>query len=47
MKKPTKKETRGRKSKIHQPIAASFNEVLKAVGNSEYKDEKTIKNKKK
>lgn len=40
-----KKETRGRKSKKHQPIKASFNDVLGAIADSEYKDEKTIKKK--
>jgi len=47
MKKPTKKETRGRKPKLHKPIAASFDEVLGAIGKSEYKDEKKLKAKKK
>ena len=42
-----KKETRGRKSKLHQPINASFNEVLGAIGKSKYKDEKKLKSKKK
>lgn len=41
------KETRGRKSKIHEPVPASFDEVLGAIGKSKYKDEKTIKKKKK
>ena len=38
-----KKETRGRKPKMHAPISTSFDEVLKAIGRSNYKDEKTIK----
>ena len=38
-----KKETRGRKPKMHAPINASFDEVLSAVSKSKYKDEKTIK----
>jgi hypothetical protein len=42
-----KKETRGRKPKIHKPIDASFDEVLGALGKSEYKDKKTLKSKKK
>jgi len=42
-----KKETRGRKSKLHAPIKASFNEVLGAIGKSKYKDEKSLKIKKK
>ncbi len=42
-----KKETRGRKSKMHEPVPASFDEVLSAIGKSTYKDEKTIKAKKK
>jgi hypothetical protein len=42
-----KKETRGRKSKKHQPIPLSFDEVLGAIGNSKYKDEKKLKAKKK
>lgn len=41
------KETRGRKPKKHEPIPASFDEVLKAIGKSRYKDEKTIKKPKK
>jgi hypothetical protein len=41
-----KKETRGRKSKMHPPIKASFNEVLGAIGKSRYKTEKKLKKKK-
>lgn len=41
-----KKETRGRKSKLHEPIKATFDQVLGAIGRSKYKDEKEIKNKK-
>lgn len=42
-----KKETRGRKPKVHKPVDASFDEVLKAIGKSKYKDEKKIKKPKK
>jgi len=42
-----KKETRGRKSKTHEPIKQSFDQVLKAISGSKYKDEKTIKKDKK
>ena len=42
-----KKETRGRKSKIHQPVPASFDEVLGAIAKSDYKDEYKLKGKKK
>ena len=41
------KETRGRKPKKHEPIKASFDEVLKTIAKSKYKDEKTIKKSKK
>lgn len=41
-----KKETRGRKSKLHKPIPASFDEVLGAIGKSKYKDEKKLKKRK-
>lgn len=44
-----KEETRGRKPKVHAPIKATFDQVLKAVGKSKYQNEKTItksKNKK-
>ncbi len=42
-----KKETRGRKSKTHKPIPASFDEVLGAIAGSKYKDKKTLKKRKK
>lgn len=42
-----KKETRGRKPDMHKPLDASFDEVLKAIAKSKYKDEKTIKKPKK
>jgi hypothetical protein len=42
-----KKETRGRKKKIHQPVNASFDEVLGAIAGSKYKDEKKLLVKKK
>lgn len=42
-----KKETRGRKPSKHAPISASFDEVLRAIGKSKYKDKKAIKRKKK
>jgi hypothetical protein len=42
-----KKETRGRPQKQHEPVNASFDEVLKAIAGSKYKDEKTIKKKRK
>ncbi len=35
-----KKETRGRKPKKHEPVKASFDEVLGAFGKSKYKDKK-------
>lgn len=38
-----KKETRGRKPKIHAPINLSFDEVLSVVGKSHYKDKKALK----
>lgn len=41
------KETRGRKPKKHQPINASFNEVLSSIAGSKYQDEKKLKTKKK
>lgn len=41
-----KKETRGRKQKIHPPVPASFEDVLGAMASSKYKDKKTIKKKK-
>lgn len=42
-----KKDPRGRKSTIHQPINLAFNEVLGAIGKSKYKNEKALKAKKK
>lgn len=42
-----KKETRGRKPKVHAPVPASFDEVLGALASSEYKDKKDLKTKKK
>ena len=42
-----KKETRGRKPKMHKPIDASFDEVLGALGSSEYQSKKELKAKKK
>jgi hypothetical protein len=42
-----KKETRGRKPKMHKPIDASFKEVLSAIGKSEHKEEQELKDKKK
>jgi hypothetical protein len=42
-----KKETRGRKPKMHKPIDASFDEVLGDFGNSEYQSKKELKAKKK
>ena len=42
-----KKETRGRKSKLHKPIKGGFNKVLEALADSEYKDEKRLKTRKK
>jgi len=44
--KKKKKDPRGRKSKLHKPIKASFDEVLGAIGKSKYKDEKTLMKKK-
>lgn len=43
----SKKETRGRKPKIHKPIPASFDEVLGALAKSGYKSKKQLKGKKK
>jgi len=40
------KKKRGRPVKKHEPIRASFNEVLGAISHSKYKDEKSIKAKK-
>ena len=45
MKQKPKKETRGRKPKEHPPIPATFDEVLGAVGRSNYKDENELKKK--
>ena len=41
-----KKETRGRKPKMHEPVPASFDEVLGAIAGSKYKSEKEVKKKK-
>lgn len=41
-----KKETRGRKPKMHKPIPATFDDVLSAIAGSKYKDKKTLKAKK-
>ena len=41
------KETRGRKSKIHKPVSATFDEVLGSIAGSKYKGEKKLKVKKK
>jgi len=38
-----KKETRGRKPKKHEPVPASFDQVLGAIAGSGYKDKKTLK----
>jgi len=42
-----RKETRGRKPKKHDPLDASFDEVLGAIAGSKYKNEKKLKSKKK
>lgn len=42
-----KNETRGRKPKKHAPISASFDEVLRAIGKSKYKNKKLITKKQK
>jgi len=42
-----KKETRGKKPKMHKPISVSFDEVLGAITASKYKDKKMLKTKKK
>jgi hypothetical protein len=42
-----KKETRGRKPKMHKPVPASFDEVLGAIAGSSYKSKKELKRKKK
>lgn len=36
-----------RKPKRHEPINASFDDVLKVIGISKYKDKKTIEKKRK
>lgn len=41
-----KKETRGRKSKMHAPLGVSFNKALEAIGDSNYKNEKQLKKRK-
>lgn len=38
-----KKETRGRKKKIHKHVPATFNEVLSSIAGSKYKKEKKLK----
>lgn len=43
----TKKETRGRKPKMHKPVPASFDEVLGGIAQSGYKDKKALKKKRK
>jgi len=40
-----KKDPRGRKPKLHEPINLSFDEVLGALGQSSYKDKKALKRK--
>ncbi len=42
-----KKEMRGRKPKVHKPLGVSFNEALGVLAKSKYKNEKTLKAKKK
>lgn len=42
-----KKETRGRKPNIHKPIKKSFTKVLEALADSEYRDEKNLRDRKK
>ena len=39
-----KKETRGRKPKMIEPLNASFEEVVDAVAHSKYIPEKKLKN---
>ena len=41
------KKKRGRPEKPFEPIKASFDDVLKAIAHSKYKDKKTLKTKKK
>jgi len=38
---------KGRHPKKHEPVNASFDEVLGAIAKSKYKDKKTIEKKKK
>lgn len=38
-----KKETRGRKPKEHEPVPATFDDVLGAIAQSEYKEEEELK----
>jgi hypothetical protein len=38
-----KKDPRGRKSKLHKPVAASFDEVLGAIAGSRYKNKKSLR----
>lgn len=45
--KSAKKETRGRKPKMHAPVDASFDEVLGALAGSKYEDKNVLKRKKK
>jgi hypothetical protein len=42
-----RKETRGRKPKMHKPLGASFDDVLSALSDSSYKSKKQLKSKKK
>ena len=42
-----KKETRGKKPKMHKPVNASFDKVLGAIAKSNYTEEKKLKKKKK
>lgn len=42
MKKKTK-DPRGRKSTLHAPIGASFDQVLGAIANSKYQDKGKLK----
>lgn len=41
------KKKRGRPVKKHEPVKASFNEVLSAISKSEYNSEEKLKDKKK
>jgi len=38
---------KGRKPKKHEPVNATFDEVLGAIAKSKYEDKKTIENKRK